>query len=202
MRPIIRTTLSTGESRPSAASTPLGGTSRSSAIRLPLAKCLLRCDRYLRLISGGTYGLTRFEADGKTRKFHGGIDLFATVGTDCYAIADGVVEWADDRSATWGNAVLLRVTVAQQPLWVLYAHLSKILVTIGDVAKGAVVGRTGISGTLSDASYPHLHFEVWTSLKAGQKGTHDRYRLNPLDVLGPLPYEPFAVEVVERLQRA
>ena len=58
-------------------------------MRMPLAKPVLRCDKYLRLIVGGTYGYARV-TEGK-KKFHGGVDRYAEPGTDCYAIYEGIV---------------------------------------------------------------------------------------------------------------
>ena len=45
----------------------------ASAMVRPLRQCVLRCDPYLRLVIGGTYGYTR----GGGSQFHGGVDLYA-----------------------------------------------------------------------------------------------------------------------------
>jgi len=167
---------------------------RPSAMVRPLRQCVLRCDPYLRLVIGGTYGYTR----GGGTQFHGGVDLYAEQGTPCYAIYRGAVEWAADfGSQGWGRAVLTRVEFPTWTCWALYAHLSKVFVQSGPLEVGTTIGLTGISGN-GDSRYPHLHFETWRSLQAGAKGTHEKYRIDPLYVLGTLPFQPFAAEVVER----
>lgn len=42
-------------------------------------------------LKGGTYGKVRYNEDG-TKKFHGGIDLSAPIGTAAYAMIDGVID--------------------------------------------------------------------------------------------------------------
>ncbi|OUL99196.1 M23 family metallopeptidase [Variovorax sp. JS1663] len=170
------------------------------ATNLPLRKCFLRCDRYLQLLVGGTYGYVRADGSGKPRtKFHGGVDLFAEQNTPCFAVAPGVVEWILPKDATdWGNAVLIR----HKGNWFsLYAHLAETYVKKDSpIQKAHLIGLTGISGN-GDAAYPHLHFEIWKSLTAGKKGTREKYRIDPLNVLGPLPFVPFAADVIDRNQR-
>jgi murein DD-endopeptidase MepM/ murein hydrolase activator NlpD len=154
------------------------------------------------LIRGGLFGDTRFEdAARKIPKFHGGVDLFAEPGTDCYAIYDGTIQWArDEDKGDWGKAVLLKYELPGQPArWALYAHLTEVHVSLKEkgVAQGRIIGTTGTTGNASKL-YPHLHFEVWKSLKAWEGGK--RYRIDPLEILGSLPYQPMATDVVEALQ--
>jgi murein DD-endopeptidase MepM/ murein hydrolase activator NlpD len=163
----------------------------------PLEQCVLRCDRYMRLVVGGTYGYTR----GAHKQFHGGIDLYAEPGTKARALFKGTTEWATDFDKGWGKAVLLRLEFQEGVRWALYAHLRKIFVKKGSkVEKGTLIGETGVTGN-GDSHYPHLHLEIWTNRKAGLKGTQAKYRLDPLLVLGPLPMQPFAEEQIELGQR-
>jgi murein DD-endopeptidase MepM/ murein hydrolase activator NlpD len=164
----------------------------------PLRQCVLRCDPYLRLITGGTYGYTR----GAGKQFLGGVDLYAKEGIECFAIYKGAVEWVVDFGDTgWGQAILTRVDFPKWTCWALYAHLSDTFVKAGSpLNPGTLIGLTGTTGN-GDSSYPHLHFEIWRSIKAGARGTKEKYRLNPLHVLGPLPFQPFALEVIERNER-
>jgi murein DD-endopeptidase MepM/ murein hydrolase activator NlpD len=163
----------------------------------PLDKCLIRCDTGLRTIRGGMYGWTR---NGGS-KFHGGIDLYAEPGTDCYAIYSGHVEWAGETNTGWGHAVLARVEFPQWVCWTLYAHLSKINVKRGQkLTSRCLIGKTGTSGN-ADSKYPHLHFEAWRSLEAGKKRTYDKFRFDPLYLLGHISYVPFAVDVIEASER-
>jgi murein DD-endopeptidase MepM/ murein hydrolase activator NlpD len=166
-------------------------------MQLPLRNCVLRCDPYLRLVIGGTYGYTR----GAGKRFHGGVDLYAKENTECFAIYNGCVEWVEDFGKKgWGLTILTRVTFPEWTCWALYAHLTDTYVKKGSrLEPGTLIGRTGVSGN-GDSDYPHLHFEIWSSTKAGLKGTREKYRLNPLYVLGPLPFQPFALDVIERNQ--
>jgi murein DD-endopeptidase MepM/ murein hydrolase activator NlpD len=171
----------------------------TNRFRVPLDKCVLRCDKYLKLIVGGTYGFTRFDK-GKA-KFHGGVDLCAPIGTDCYAIYRGHVV-ATAKGKDFGNYVLARFDLPEGKRYAIYAHLSKILVAEGaKLDAGTVIGKTGATGN-SSPDYPHLHFEIWTSIKAADASDRAKYRVNPLEVLGPLPFEPFAVDVLDGARRA
>jgi murein DD-endopeptidase MepM/ murein hydrolase activator NlpD len=168
--------------------------SQRNGMRMPLAKPVLRCDRHLQLIVGGLYGYTRSVGDRK--KFHGGIDLYAEPGTTCFAIYDGAVE-SVLKGDDFGNFVIARVDLPQWTCWAVYAHLSKVLVTRGTkLEPGTVIGLTGTTGN-SSPHYPHLHFEIWRTLDAGQLGTREKYRIDPLKVLGAIPLQPFAAEVIE-----
>lgn len=164
----------------------------------PLRKCVLRCDPYMHLVVGGTYGYTRSAG----AQFHGGIDLYAEQGTECYAIYKGQVEWISDfKSKGWGLAVLCKVDHPEWNCWALYAHLSNVFLKKGArLEPRTLIGLTGISGN-GDSKYPHLHFEIWKSMQAGTHGTKEKFRTDPLDVLGPLPFVPFASEVIERNQQ-
>ena len=167
---------------------------------MPLDKCVLRCDKYMRLMIGGTYGWTRTHENGRP-KFHGGVDLCAPVGTDCYAIYRGRVI-ATAKGDDFGQYVLARFDLPEGRRLAIYAHLSKILVAEGaKLEAGTVIGKTGATGN-SSPHYPHLHFETWTSLKAATASDRAKYRVNPLEVLGPIPFEPFAVEVLDGALRA
>lgn len=173
----------------------------SDVVVRPLTKCVLRCDPYLRRLSGGLYGYTRSDRNGK--KFHGGVDLYAEPGTETYALGPGKVEWIEvKRKWDWGKCVLIRLDLPHRTCWALYAHLSEVYVKAGSPLEArSLIGLTGISGN-GDSDYPHLHLETWLSTKAGKGGTKEQYRFNPLDLLGFLPYQPFALEVLERRNHA
>jgi murein DD-endopeptidase MepM/ murein hydrolase activator NlpD len=174
----------------------------SDAIVKPLRKCVLRCDPFLRQLSGGTYGYTRTDANGK-KKFHGGVDLYAEPGTETFAIYKGKVEWTlDFKNKGWGKCILAKVELPTRTCWTLYAHLSEIYVKKGTpLEAGTLIGLTGISGN-GDSNYPHLHFEAWLSTSAGKKGSAEEYRFDPLEMLGFLPYQPYALEVLDRHRQA
>lgn len=87
-------------------------------------------------------------------RMHNGIDLAAPVGTPVYAAAPGRVTYAD-WAGTYGQLVIVDHGNGVETR---YAHLSQILVKVGDsVQRGqriALVGNTG------NSTGPHLHFEV------------------------------------------
>ena len=65
--------------------------------------------------------------------------------------------------------------IAGRGVRTLYAHLSRIDVTVGEwISGGTVIGQVGATG---DATGPHLHFEVHINGAA----------INPLRALVPLP---------------
>lgn len=104
-------------------------------------------------------------------RFHAGIDLVASYGTDVIAAAPGRVTWAGPRAGGWGTLVTL---AHGHRVRTIYAHLSVVDVEVGQwVAGGTVLGRVGSTG---DATGPHLHFEV----RVGDAA------VDPLDVLVPL----------------
>lgn len=89
-----------------------------------------------------------------TEKFHYGLDISATHGDEIGAFAAGKVETAQ-YSESYGNYVVIRHDDTYSSL---YAHCSKLLVSVGEeVGVGqpiALVGDTGL------ATGPHLHFEL------------------------------------------
>ena len=87
-------------------------------------------------------------------KFHRGVDLRATYGTEVPAAAGGTVVFAGERG-TYGNLVVMRHANGVETR---YAHLSALEVKEGDVVEaGRAVGRVGSTGR---SAAPHLHFEV------------------------------------------
>jgi murein DD-endopeptidase MepM/ murein hydrolase activator NlpD len=87
-------------------------------------------------------------------RFHRGVDLRATYGTEVPAASGGTVVCAGERGS-YGNLVVVR---DGQGVETRYAHLSATLVKEGDVVEpGTPVGRVGSSGR---SAAPHLHFEV------------------------------------------
>ncbi len=85
---------------------------------------------------------------------HSGLDFSAPQGTPVIASAHGVVrrsEW----TASYGN--LLEVDHGNS-IATRYAHLSKILVKVGDtIQRGQTIAHVGNTGR---STGPHLHFEV------------------------------------------
>jgi murein DD-endopeptidase MepM/ murein hydrolase activator NlpD len=110
------------------------------------------------------YGST---AKGKLRVHHG-VDIPNPQGTEVLAVAPAEVLFAGSDvevaiGATldfYGQLIVLLLdqTYRDQPLYVLYGHLSAIYVTQGDrVETGQPIGAVGMTGI---AMGPHLHLEV------------------------------------------
>jgi murein DD-endopeptidase MepM/ murein hydrolase activator NlpD len=99
---------------------------------------------------------------------HTGIDISNPLGTPVRAVGAGQVVYAGNdtelafgpRTGYYGNLVITRLETApeMQPIYVLFGHLDRILVTQGQqVSTGEVVGLVGMTGI---AIGPHLHLEV------------------------------------------
>jgi hypothetical protein len=87
-------------------------------------------------------------------RFHYGIDIDLNTGDSVLSSFEGVVRIAK-YDPTYGKVIVIR---HQNGLETLYAHLSKLKVSIGDhVQAGDAIGLGGNSGR---STGPHLHFEV------------------------------------------
>jgi LysM repeat protein len=128
-------------------STPRSSTSGTSSLRNaggPTYK-----DYYRRPIDGGA----------RSQGLHGynGIDLAAPIGTPIYASADGVVIIARSTGYNGGYGSYIVISHANGTQ-TLYAHMSKVAVSQGDiVVKGETIGNVGNSGK---STGPHVHFEI------------------------------------------
>lgn len=121
---------------------------------------------------GGTDTVARFypyasRADG-SYPIHHGVEFVNPMGTPILATAAGRVIVAGDdslvvygaRNNFYGLLVVqeLEQQLNGQPVYVLYGHLSEIVVTVGQsVQAGDLIGKVGMSGV---AEGPHLHLEV------------------------------------------
>jgi murein DD-endopeptidase MepM/ murein hydrolase activator NlpD len=121
---------------------------------------------------------------------HTGVDIMNPLGSPVRAVADGEVVYAGSdalqvfgpRPGFYGNLVIARVDGAAEaePAYVLFGHLDKILVAVGQrVSTGDVVGLVGMTGI---AIGPHLHLEI-------RQGNGSSYRAtrNPALWLSSLP---------------
>jgi murein DD-endopeptidase MepM/ murein hydrolase activator NlpD len=89
-----------------------------------------------------------------TERFHSGIDISAGAGAQILAAASGTVSIAT-YSSSYGNYVMISHGGGNATL---YAHMSSMLVSVGDtVSQGEVIGYVGSTGW---ATGPHLHFEI------------------------------------------
>jgi murein DD-endopeptidase MepM/ murein hydrolase activator NlpD len=88
---------------------------------------------------------------------HQGYDFAAPIGTDIFAIADGVVVGV----GIWGSAFGKFSPVIKHgkvfPRFVIYAHVESTDVKAGDkVKKGQHIAKVGVEG---NSSGPHVHVE-------------------------------------------
>lgn len=91
------------------------------------------------------------------KKFHNGLDIQAGSGTPVSAAASGVVATAGWMGG-YGNTVTITHIIDGKSYTTLYAHLSHISVTAGQVVnQGEKIGEVGSTG---NSTGPHLHFEV------------------------------------------
>jgi len=121
------------------------------AITLKPKKGILALPVQGKLIS--EYGRHK-NTDFNTYTFNSGIDISAPLGQVVHAAGSGEVIYTGSIKG-YGQIIIIdhggRVTT-------LYAHLSKILIDIGDkVKKGQLIGQVGDSGGVSST---RLHFEV------------------------------------------
>ena len=87
-------------------------------------------------------------------RFHYGIDLANSMGTNVVAADGGVVTRAC-MAGSYGNLIVID---HQNGTSTRYAHLSAFNVKVGDVVqKGQSIGKIGSTGR---STGPHLHFEV------------------------------------------
>lgn len=95
-----------------------------------------------------------FQGEEIDQQFHLGIDLASTRHAEVRAANHGKVVFAD-YLGIYGNTVILD---HGQGLFSLYAHLSQINVTLGDMVRQDKT--VGLSGTSGMAGGDHLHFSI------------------------------------------
>ena len=106
--------------------------------------------RVIKISSGFGYRTDPFT--GK-RRFHSGIDLQASKGTEAYSMLTGVVVMVG-KDRTRGYYVM----ISHDRYMVTYCHLSRILVRQGQLVEpGEAVGLVGSTGR---STGPHLHLTL------------------------------------------
>jgi len=106
---------------------------------------------------------------GRGLEMHDGIDIGVPVGTEVFATAPGVVEFAGWHTMGFGYLVVI---VHDFGYSTFYAHNSEVLVTLGqEVERGQVIALSGNTGR---STAPHVHYEV----------RHNGVPINPRQFLG------------------
>lgn len=113
-----------------------------------------------------TFG-RRLHPVSNTMKFHKGVDMRAPIGTPVMATSDGEVIDVIVKESGYGKHIIIKHDESYKTL---YAHLSKMDVSKGDIVKkGEKIGEVGTSGA---SVSPHLHYEV---IKEGEKVNPEAY---------------------------
>lgn len=93
------------------------------------------------------------------------------LGDPVYSIANGVVVWAYDVRAGWGNVVIIRHAYRDRETGQvkhcdsLYGHLDRMQVKVGQMVKrGDKIGTIGSNRGMYPA---HLHFEIRHNINIG-----------------------------------
>ena len=113
--------------------------------------------------------------NGKTSKFHSGIDIAAPKGTRINSVADGIV-LETGKSDSLGNYIVIEHNNGTRTR---YAHCDGVNTTIGAVVQaGEQIGTVGTTGM---STGPHLHL----SFDGNGNGKYDdNYYDNPSRILG------------------
>ncbi|NJN60524.1 MAG: M23 family metallopeptidase [Coleofasciculaceae cyanobacterium RL_1_1] len=131
----------------------------------------------------------RMHPIAQTQRLHTGTDIAAPYGTPVLAAFSGKVTESSDLGG-YGLTVVLSHNEGTSET--LYAHLSELLVSVGDeVKQGNPIGRVGSTGF---STGPHLHFEVkqmtdmgWVYLDANRQLEVALERLIDSSQLAQLP---------------
>jgi len=103
---------------------------------------------------------TQFGVRGKKRRFHGGLDIAAKLGTPILSPLSGVVKEAKF-SKGHGNSIIID---HGNNIVTRYSHVQKMSVKKGEkVLHDQEVGTVGTTG---DSTKPHLHFELMINGKS------------------------------------
>ena len=148
----------------------------------------------------GAFGMVRLTSKGEA-KGHQGLDIFADIGTPCYACLDGeIVSYSNEGNDGYGNVLVLKVSGDElrgaknnytlefaseiikgkgfdenaSEYYLRYAHLSSAVKTSGYVKAGELVCYTGDTGNAKDVINPHLHFEIAMKKKGNGFGLVNR----------------------------
>ncbi len=120
--------------------------------------------------------------------YHNGLDFPAPFGTPVYAAEAGIITKAVRQFTPgfggYGKVVVIKSDSRQ--VWFLYAHLSQVLVNVGErVSTGTKIGEVGSTAYTAEAPTKitganHLHFETAPN---PYPMSYMATRLNPISTL-------------------
>lgn len=120
--------------------------------------------------------------------YHNGLDFPAPLGTPVYAAESGIVTHAVRQFTPgfsgYGKTVVIKSDSRQ--VWFLYAHLSQVLVNVGErVSAGTKIGEVGSTAYTAENQIKvtganHLHFETAPN---PYPMSYAASRLNPVSTL-------------------
>jgi len=107
------------------------------------------------------------------RELHQALDIALGYGANIYTANNGVVTKIGYEAGGYGNYIVVN---HNNGYYTLYAHLSRALVSVGQVVpSGYLIAYMGSTGA---STGPHLHFELWVGKPHG-----GGYKTRPMDVL-------------------
>ncbi len=141
---------------------------------------------------GGRFGCTRSDPtkkcnDTKGKKYHGGVDIHAPIGTTIRSISSGTVFAASvEEHKDLGYYVIIKSNLPDKKvLYLLYAHLKESSDATSSIEKGGEIGISGITGNAKhlksqkDSQHVHIITKLGNEGDSYQKAT----RVNPENYL-------------------
>lgn len=132
---------------------------------------------------GAENKITQYFGEGDYSRFglkgHNALDFGCPINTPILSVANGEVVFTGT-DIDYGNYV--RIYYPTLHIFVLYAHLNKINVQVGQiVAQGDIIG---LSGSTGNSTGPHLHFECRAAISktiydTGQPGFGSKGQIDP-----------------------
>lgn len=109
---------------------------------------------------------------------HKGLDFGQSTGTPIKAVADGQVVISQYDGAPVSGYGMCVIIKHSDGLYTLYAHQSKLNVSVGEnVRQGQTIGHVGSTG---QSTGPHLHFEVRLSMYGDYQNPESYLPLSPI----------------------
>lgn len=140
------------------------------------------------------YGGTAFAQRAYKSKFHNGVDFRASIGTPILASLGGKIRAVDNNdigTSRWQKFQYGRYILIEHDNGIssLYAHLSKAIVSPGQIVEaGEVIGYSGNTGY---STGPHLHFTLYWTPSIQMKKVAPAAGLVPIGVtINPRDYLP------------